>query len=424
MRTLIAVPMVFAAFARLAAAQFSAAEVGVAASAAAETPSSEQLVAKVAQTLPEHVGAAVLVRLDGETVFKQSYGARRLGAPGAVTRGTAFRLASASKIFTAAAVLRLVDDGKLSLDATLDEFFDDLPEYARDVTVEQLLNNTAGLPSYEQEMAVASAPTEGYRDDDVVAWLKTTDAPMFEPGESCRYCGTNYVMLALIVDRAADQDFGEFLEQAFFEPLEMNGAALLVEGEREPAERAFGHERFGVEQSFSPEQFKLMSESPRMQALREKDPDAANQLMWQVAKQAKGWRVRDQAAFSRLRGDGCVYASIDDLEKWFEALDSGEVLSTESMAKLLEPQATPDPDQGFQQDWVSKFTAGFLRDEAGGEPRLSHRGATQGFRQTIQWFPESDSLVVVLMNATGPWDLASWGDAIKATVSEARRTAE
>ena len=97
-------------------------------------------------------GLAVLVRLNGRTLFKRGYGSRDLRSGAAIDAHSNFRLASCTKQFTAMAVMLLIHDGKLRLDEKLIDVFPDFPPYGRTVTIRNLLNHTSGLVAYEDLM--------------------------------------------------------------------------------------------------------------------------------------------------------------------------------------------------------------------------------------------------------------------------------
>lgn len=212
-------------------------------------------------------GASVLVVRDGRAVVRRAYGladvARRIPA----TPATNYRLASVTKQFTAAAVLQLAREGKLSVDDRVQQWLPSLPQ--RDVTIRQLLTHTSGLIDYED--VIPEGTTRQLRDADVLRLLEPQTRTYFTPGTAYRYSNSGYALLALIVERASGQSFASFLKSRIFEPLGMHGTVAHEEGISTVAHRAFGH----------PE---------------------------------------DQSLTSAVLGDGGVYSSIDDLAKWDAAL--------------------------------------------------------------------------------------------------------
>lgn len=380
------------------------------------------LRSRVQQALPQHIGAAVLVRIDGETVFKEVYGSRRLGEPSLVTTSTAFRLAAATKPFTAAAVLKLAEEGKLEPTDRLGRFFDGLPAATADITVEQLLTHSSGLPQYYHRLSDTNAPEQAdgeryFTEDDVLGWLTTDSQLLFSPGSSTVYCDTNYVVLALVVEQASEMAFEDYLQEHILEPAGMNDAAVLVAGKREPAERAYGHNRLGGQEPFPRAAIDKLTGDERVKALGQQLVEA---LTLQVIMKSRGYEIDDQSTFSRMRGDGCLYASIDDMEAWFETLDSGDLFS-EDFLRLMKIGLV-DADAGRTLQYVStrSFSCGWLRDQFDGQTRLTNPGATRGFCQTVQWLPETETAVVVLVNTDGEWEIDSIGERVLELVADDR----
>ena len=164
-------------------------------------------------------GAAVLVLHDGQPVFRRGYGLAVVEDGTAVTAASNFRLASVSKQFTAAAVLLLVEDGRLGLNQPARQWLPELPPAAAAITIRQLLSHTSGLLDYEDLMDPAD--TRQVHDADVLTLLSREDRLNFAPGTQYRYSNSGYALLALIVGRASGQDFATFLQQRIFRPLGM-----------------------------------------------------------------------------------------------------------------------------------------------------------------------------------------------------------
>jgi CubicO group peptidase (beta-lactamase class C family) len=313
-------------------------------------------------------GAALLVVRDGETLVRQGRGLADLEQGIAVTPATRFRLASVSKQFTATAVLLLVDDGRLDLDAPVRRWLPALPASADGVTLHHLLSHTAGLPDYEDLMA-ADFPGQ-VRDADVVCLLATglpctldgpragmapaaPIAPYFAPGSAYRYSNTGYALLARVVEEASGQRYAAFLQQRIFAPLGMDGAVAFEDGVSQVAHRAYGYSADG-----------------------------------------DGWRRTDQSSTSAVLGDGGIYASIDDLAAWIAALDDGRLLSADARARLASAQTTTPTGETD----VDAYGYGW-RLHAG---LMWHSGESIGFRNVILRWPEQRLSVVLLSNRNDP----------------------
>ncbi|MGH8306243.1 MAG: serine hydrolase domain-containing protein, partial [Steroidobacteraceae bacterium] len=218
-------------------------------------------------------GASVLVIRDGVPVFRRAYGFADLEHGVVASAATNYRLASMTKQFTAAAILLLADDGRLSLDDPLGRWLPSLPPAARAVTIRQLLTHTSGLVDYED--LIPQGATVQLHDADVLRLLEAQNRSYFAPGTRYRYSNSGYALLALIVARASDEDFAAFLRKRIFLPLGMYDSVAYQAGVSQVAHRAFGYSAAG-----------------------------------------RSWSRTDQSLTSAVLGDGGVYSSVDDLAKW------------------------------------------------------------------------------------------------------------
>ncbi|WP_210421061.1 serine hydrolase domain-containing protein [Lacipirellula limnantheis] len=309
---------------------------------------SPDLIKQVAAALPDSPGACVLAVDDGQVVFQHGFGLADVANNVLCTPQTNFRMASVSKQFTATAILLLVDQGKLSLDDTLDKFFPGFPEYGKKITVKQLLTHTSGLPDYEE--LIPKGTTLQLGDLDVVQILLDTKEPQFAPGSQWRYSNSAFVLLGMIVEIAAEQPFHQFMKNEMFRPLGMDNSCIYQRGLNEVAHRAFGH--------------------------RLEDGK---------------WTLADQSVASATRGDGCVYTSLEDYLKLLTAHADGKLLSAASHDAMFSPQAKTTRED-------SSYGYGWFIDEYRGEPRIQHNGDSRGFRLCVQTFPHRRAAVVLQFN--------------------------
>lgn len=293
-------------------------------------------------------GASVLVLRDGVPLLRRAYGLADLEQQVAATPATNYRLASMTKQFTAAAVLALIEDGRLSLDDPVREWLPSLPPAADPITIRHLLTHTSGLIDYED--LIPPATTRQVHDADVLQLLESQHRLYFAPGTRYRYSNTGYALLALIVARVSGQDFASFLRTRIFLPLGMRDTLAYQAGVSSIAHRAFGY-----------------------------------------SYERSAWRRTDQSVTSAVLGDGGVYSSIDDLAKWDAALYDERLLSARSLALAFTPAtATDDPAVRYGFGW-----------RISGET-LWHSGETAGFRNVIVRYPRHHFTVVVLTNRDAP----------------------
>jgi CubicO group peptidase (beta-lactamase class C family) len=293
-------------------------------------------------------GASVLVLREGAVVFRRAYGYADLEAHVAATAATDYRLASMTKQFTAAAILLLADEGRLSLDDPIRKWLPELPPATDPVTIRQLLTHASGLIDYED--LIPSGTTQQVHDQDVLRLLSAEDRTYFPPGTQYRYSDSGYSLLSLIVARASGQDFASFLREHIFLPLGMRDTLAYQQGISSVPRRAFGY-----------------------------------------SAQDGAWVRTDQSLTSAVLGDGGVYSSIDDLAKWDAALYDARLLRTATLRQAFAPAvATDDPNVRYGFGW--RITG----------QSVWHSGETLGFRNVIVRFPERHFTVIILTNRNDP----------------------
>jgi CubicO group peptidase (beta-lactamase class C family) len=310
-------------------------------------------------------GCAVLVIKDGRPVFRKGYGVADLRTLRKIGPETSFRLASLTKQFTAMAVMLLVHDGKLRYDDRLTDVFPDFPAYGNTITIRQLLNHTSGLVAYEDIMAkqyagIADDKIPQISDAGVLDLLQQQTGTKFMPGTRWEYSNSGYVLLAMVVEKRSGMKFGDFLSQRIFTPLGMTGTIAYEKGRNEVTHRAYGHTRT-----------------------------------------AGGWSETDQSSTSATLGDGGVYTSLNDLEKWDRALAAHTLLTAKEMEPALTAAtaaANGAPLQQADGSLAPLYGFGWFLSPYRGHGRYAHYGETVGFRTAIQRFPDDRLTVIVLAN--------------------------
>lgn len=295
-------------------------------------------------------GASLLVIKNGKILLRRGYGMADLEHHVAATPVTNYRLASVSKQFTAAAVLLLMQDGKLKLDDSIRHWLPTLPSFADQVTLRELLSHTGGLLDYEDLMPAGT--TQQLNDHDVLRMISATTHTYFPPGTAYRYSNTGYVLLGLVIEKASGMSLQDFLQRRIFAPLRMDHTLLYVHDDKIVPNRAYGY-----------------SESDGK------------------------WQRTDQDLTSATRGDGGIYSSIDDLAKWDAALYDDRLLSDASRKLAFSPHAKVvgepyEADYGF--GW--RITG----------DTLWHSGESIGFRNVIVRWPKQHLTVILLSNRNAP----------------------
>jgi CubicO group peptidase (beta-lactamase class C family) len=292
-------------------------------------------------------GASVLVRQDGQDRVAQACGLADVEGGIAASVRTNYRLASISKQFTAAAVLLLAEQQRLTLDAPVGHWLPGLSPACASITLLDLMTHRSGLADYEDLPWNGSAQ---WRDADVLEQLAARPTPDFPPGGAYRYSNGGYALLALVVERAADQDFPGFLRQRIFSPLGMQASLARTDEGPAVTDRAYGHSLVEGQ-----------------------------------------WRRTDQGPTTAVLGDGGIYSSVADLALWADAWDDSRLLTADS--RRLATTAWTDTDEPGTCYGLGWRISGDC---------VWHSGESLGFRNVLLRIPSRRLTVVMLSNRDTP----------------------
>jgi CubicO group peptidase (beta-lactamase class C family) len=297
-------------------------------------------------------GMAVLVARDGALLYQGGFGWADLETKTPVTPDTCFRIGSISKQFTAAAILRLADEGKLALDDPLEKFFPGFPN-GPSITLRHLLNHTSGLHSYTDKPEFLGRVTQPIAATELVAWIKSDPAD-FPPGTGFHYNNSGYFLLAQIVAQVSSKPFAQYLQQEFFGPLGMQNTGTFENAEP-PKAAALGYSL--------------------------EDGKTTPALNWDMS-----W----------ASGAGALYSTVGDLFRWNEALFGGKVLKPESFRAMTTPVTLPPDVDGMN------YGFGLGMSEISRLPAISHSGGLHGWSSDLIRLPQQNFTVIALANALPP----------------------
>lgn len=292
--------------------------------------------------------ASIAIVSGGEIAYEQAYGNARVDPPTAATPAMRYAIGSVSKQFTAAAVLLLEEDGKLSLDDKVSKWFPGLTR-ANEISIRQLLSMTSGYQDYWPQDYVFDAMTRPATAESIMR--RWGGIPLdFEPGSKWQYSNTNYVIAAAIVEKVAQQPFMDFLRQRVFEPIGMQSVADFDAGP--------------------------LSDSDAGPYLRNAlgPPRPA-------PKEGRGW----------LFGAGQLAMSAHDLALWDIAVISHTVLKPASNLKKR-------TDVLLNAGNATGYGLGVRVAAPGGRLRVSHGGAVSGYTSINHIYPEDHAAIVVFTN--------------------------
>lgn len=287
---------------------------------------------------PGGPGLAVRVSRDGVTIMDTGVGLADLAHDTAINAETRFRIGSVTKNFTAAAILRLQDEGKLNVNDTLDKYFPDFPR-GDQVTLKHLLNHTSGIASYTNKAEFFKTVVLSTTTLELVDSFKN-DPPDFEPGARWEYNNSGYFLLGAIIEQVSGTTYDDYLSNAFFKSLGMKHTGIHSATAIIPNE-AYGYSYMGGR-----------------------------------FEKALNWDM------SRAGGAGAMYSTVGDLDTWLQELFGGRVLTAESLAQAI----TSTVIDGDKLD--TKYGFGWFVDKHRGLRRISHGGGLQGFSSHVAYYPE------------------------------------
>ena len=289
---------------------------------------------------------SVAVVKDGKLVYAKAFGTADLAAGRPANLQTRYAVGSISKQFTAAALLMLEEQGKLSLDDRVSKYFPDLTR-AGEVTIRQLLSHTSGYEDYAPQDYIIPEWTRPTTPQAVVEhWARK---PLdFDPGTKWQYSNTNFVLAAQIFEKVSGRSLVEFLREKIFAPLDMQSASDWPPGQ--PAD-ATAYTRYAV------------------------GPPRPTQ------REAAGWYY----------GAGELAMTPADLAKWDIAFLGRKILSARSWDELEREVKLANGDS-------THYALGLALGEINNMPVFDHGGEVSGFISSNTVFPTRQGAVVVLSN--------------------------
>ncbi len=333
--------------------------------AAAQPSSPPEQAAKVDAIFKEFAkagspGCAVGVYRGDRMVFSRAYGMANLDHDVPLTTTSVFHVASVSKQFTAAAILLLAQDGKLSVDDDIRKYIPELPDFGPTITVRNLVHHTSGIRDQWDLLTFA-----GWRysrdlitDDDVLALLSRQKDLNFAPGERHLYSNSGYTLLAVIVSRVSGKSFRQFTTERIFAPLGMSSTHFRDNFNEIVKNQAYGY-------------------APTLGTFR------LSVTNFDTA------------------GATSLLTTVEDLAKWHANFDEKTVGGDKLIAAMLERGLL---NNGQRIDYAFGMTHGTYR----GLTTVGHGGSDAGYRSAFLRFPEQRFGVATLCNlaATNPTVLA------------------
>ena len=320
---------------------------------AAEPSVTAQLDALVAvHVRPDAPGGAVLVRKGDQILLRKGYGLGDVEGRVPVRPEQVFRIGSLTKQLTAAAILLLADEGKLSVRDDIRKHLPGYPTHGATITIEHLLTHTSGIPSYTDLPGFRLWMSKDIEPPDLVREFRERSLE-FQPGERMKYSNSGYHLLGLIIEKASGKSYADFMRDRLWKPLGMS------------------HSSYG--------------DDPRLPLVKG----------YEVG--GPGGPVRPAPVINMKipYSAGALVSSVDDLARWDAAIREGKLLTKESWLAMFSPGRLKNGSR-------TSYAYGWGIGKVDGRPAQSHGGGIPGFATHILRLPEDRLLVVVLFNSLPP----------------------
>lgn len=301
----------------------------------------------------DRFAGAVLIAKNESPIFRQAYGLADRDWQTRNKIDTRFRIGSMGKMFTAVAVLQLVQEGKIALDAPFGKYLPDYPNktLASQVTIHQLLTHTGGTGD------VFGPQLDAHRNElrthqDYVKLFGARD-PLFEPGSRWMYSNYGFILLGTVIERVSGQDYYDYVRDHVYGPAGMKSTGSMPE-DHEPSKRAVGYTKAGG---------------------------------------VSDWRPNTDKLPYRGTAAGGGYSTVQDLMRFANALMTHKLLNAEHTRLLT---------SGKVDALGGKYAYGFIERISDGVRSFGHGGNAEGMNGDLVIFPDTGYIVVVLANMDRP----------------------
>ena len=295
---------------------------------------------------------SIAVVRGSDTVVMKGYGLADIENEIPATGQTVHRIGSVTKQFTAVAIMRLVEQGKLSLDDDVTKYVPNAPTHGRRVLIRHLLNHTSGIPSYTDVGPVFGRVMRTDLAHDSLLAIVRDDSLQFEPGSHFYYNNTAYYLLGMVIEKIAGKSYGEHLNEALFGPNRLSSTvycsvAPIIK------RRAHGYER------------------------------GPNGLV--------------NASYISMNlpyAAGSLCSSVGDLVVWTRLLHAGKLVNPTSLSAMITPAR-------LTSGRPMQYGFGLFMDSLGSHRRVHHGGGINGFISELAHYPD-DSLTIAVLANTSP----------------------
>jgi CubicO group peptidase (beta-lactamase class C family) len=309
---------------------------------------------------------SIAIVIGNQVFYKNNLGLKNYKTKSVLNDSSVYYLASCSKQFTAVGILILFEKGKLKLTDTLQKYFPNLPY--KNITIENLLTHTSGLPDYISLMASTWDKTKVAKNSDVLeSLIVNKPKSYFTPNSAFDYCNTGYVLLSLIIEKCSNKSYEEFMFENIFNPLKMNHS--IVNGSSSDSGDKVRNWAYGYSYSDSLQRYSIADLLPENNFVKYLDG---------------------------INGDGNINSSIDNLIKWELSLKKYKLISklnTDRMFSRYTIKNNEKINYGYGQ---------CINDNNLFQKQVYHSGGWPGYHTSIFRLINSDVSVIILTNNEYP----------------------
>ena len=296
-------------------------------------------------------GGVVGIIKNGKLIFKKAYGLANLETGEPIKTSTLFNLASVSKQFTAAAILILAKENKLSLKDDIRKYLPDFPDYGYTITIENLIHHTCGVKSYDVLKLMAGTSNSKEDQEEIYHLIANQKSLNFIPGNEFLYSNSGYILLAKIIEKTSGMKFSNFIEEKIFQPLGMNHTDIYDKPGQVVKNSAAGHTRQGADK------FNKTAEIT-----------------------------------STVVGQSNIYTSVEDFLRWDNNFYKNKLGKWDFSKEMTSLSTLKNGD-------ICKYAFGLEVSEHNGLKTITHQGGTLDFTAQFIQIPSEKFSVIVLFNA-------------------------
>ncbi len=305
-----------------------------------------------ARYAPANPGYQLAINRNGKNIYSVAWGMADLEHRVALTTESLIEAGSVSKQFTAACILLLEQEGKLSLNDDVHKYIPELPDYGVPITLRHMMQHTSGIKDWGSIADIAGWPrsTKTYSNDDALYIICRQKTLNFKPGDEYLYSNSNYNLFAIIIQRVSGKSLAEYSKLKIFEPAGMKHTEWRNDFRKIVPDRAMAYEKSGNN---------YLTDMP-------------NEYVY---------------------GNGGLLTTAEDLVQWNLWYNSGRL----GGPQLLERQLTTNP---FNNGKPGRYAAGLRIDSTRGWKRITHDGATAGYRASLTYIPDAGLSIAWLSNTS------------------------